>query len=331
MVLAQRLGRRLCAKCKQPVTVERKRLLEIGFTEEQIDKPGFQLYGPKGCAVCNGRGYKGRVGFFELLEVTTEVAQAIQAQVSEEELRKTAVQSGMYTLRNAAILKAIQGVTSLEEVEGNTVIQQDTLPPYLVSPPVEEYEDGDIIIQEGNQDDRNFYKLVRGKVAVLKQGKKIAEITEPGEYFGEMALLDGHTAPATVIAMEDSEIGLLTKEEFDKFLLTNEKIRQNIINILCKRLRDAWLMIKIMSFASAEQRILAVLDNLKDVYGVKDQRGTIINLKLTHKEIASYAAVSRETASRALGKLVKDNVIESFERKYILKDAFFTLTAENKI
>ena len=187
------------------------------------------------------------------------------------------------------------------------------------------------------EEDRNSYMYIvySGKVRAVKlneQGREqILSIHKKNEYFGEMALLDGHTAPATVIAMEDSEIGLLTKEEFDKYLLTNEKIRQNIINILCKRLRDAWLMIKIMSFASAEQRILAVLDNLKDVYGVKDQRGTIINLKLTHKEIASYAAVSRETASRALGKLVKDNVIESFERKYILKDAFFTLTAENKI
>ncbi|MGR0480169.1 MAG: type IV-A pilus assembly ATPase PilB [Candidatus Electronema sp. V4] len=237
MVLAQRLGRRLCAKCKQPITVERKRLLEIGFTEEQIDKPGFQLYGPKGCPVCNGRGYKGRVGFFELLEVTTEVAQAIQAQVSEEELRKTAVQSGMYTLRNAAILKALQGVTSLEEVEGNTVVQQDTLPPYLVSPPVEEFEDGDIIIQEGNQDDRNFYKLVRGKVAVLKQGKKIAEITEPGEYFGEMACILDEPRYASIISVGRSKVKKYPGEKLRELLEKYPDIARHLFKTLAKRLR----------------------------------------------------------------------------------------------
>jgi type IV pilus assembly protein PilB len=237
MVLAQRLGRRLCAKCKQPITVERKRLLEIGFTEEQLDKPGFQLYGPKGCPVCNGRGYKGRVGFFELLEVTSEVAQAIQSQVSEEQLRKVAVQSGMYTLRNAAILKAIQGVTSLEEVEGNTVVQQDTLPPYLVSPPVEEYEDGDIIIQEGNQDDRNFYKLVRGKVAVLKQGKKIAEITEPGEYFGEMACILNEPRYASIISVGRSKVKKYPGDKLQELLEKYPEIARHLFKTLAKRLR----------------------------------------------------------------------------------------------
>ncbi|CAK8717267.1 Type IV-A pilus assembly ATPase PilB [Candidatus Electronema halotolerans] len=237
MVLAQRLGRRLCAKCKQPITVERKRLLEIGFSEEQIDKEGFQLYGPKGCSVCSGRGYKGRVGFFELLEVTTEVAQAIQAQVSEEQLRKVAVQSGMYTLRQAAILKAVQGVTSLDEVEGSTVVHQDTLPPYLVSPPVEEYEDGDIIIQEGNQDDRNFYKLVRGKVAVLKQGKKIAEITEPGEYFGEMACMLQEPRYASVISVGRSKVKKYPGDKLKELLEKYPEISNHLFKTLAKRLR----------------------------------------------------------------------------------------------
>jgi type IV pilus assembly protein PilB len=237
MVLAQRLGRRLCGNCKQPVTVERAKLKEIGFTDEQLDKPGFQLYGPKGCAVCNGRGYKGRVGFFELLEVTSEVAQAIQSQVSEEQLRKVAVQSGMYTLRNAAILKAIQGVTSLDEVLGNTVSQQDTLPPYLVSPPVEEYEDGDIIIQEGNQDDRNFYKLVRGKVSVLKQGKKIAEITEPGEYFGEMACMLDEPRYASVISVGRTKVKKYPGDKLPELLEKYPDISRHLFKTLAKRLR----------------------------------------------------------------------------------------------
>ena len=198
MVLSQRLGRRLCKKCKAPTQYDDKTLIEAGFKESELSS--LKLFKAKGCGECNGLGYKGRVGFFELMEVTQEVAAAIQAEVSEEQLRKVAMQSGMYTLREAALQKAREGVTSLEEVLKRTVVHEETLPPYLVNPDVEEYMDGDVIIQEGNRD-RDFFRLVRGKVAVLRSGKKIAEITEPGEYFGEMATILDVSRTATVVAM----------------------------------------------------------------------------------------------------------------------------------
>lgn len=197
MVLAQRLGRRLCVKCRQPATYTSKELINAGFKEEELDE--LELYIGKGCSTCNGLGYKGRVGFFELMEVTKEVAKAIQAEVSEEQLRKVATQEGMYTLREAALQKAREGVTSLEEVLHRTVVHEDTLPAYLVNPDVEDYQDGDIVIQEGNQD-KDFFKLVRGKIAVLRGGKKIAEITEPGEYFGEMAAIVGGPRSASIVS-----------------------------------------------------------------------------------------------------------------------------------
>jgi len=197
MVLSQRLGRRLCLKCREPATYSKKKLLSVGFNEEEIDN--LSLYKAKGCPECNGLGYKGRVGFFELMEVTDEVAKAIQAEVSEEQLRKIAVQEGMYTLRHAALQKAREGVTSLEEVLRRTVVHEDSLPAYLVNPDVEEYQDGDTIIQEGNKD-KDFFKLVRGKVAVLRGGKKIAEITEPGEYFGEMASILNEVRSASILS-----------------------------------------------------------------------------------------------------------------------------------
>ncbi len=237
MVLAQRLGRRLCAKCKQPITLERKKLLSIGYTEEDIDEKGFQLYGAKGCAICNGLGYKGRVGFFELLEVTDEVAQAIQAEVAEEQLRKVAVQSGMYTLRQAGLRKAKEGVTSVDEVLRRTVAHEDTLPAYLVNPDVEEYEDGDIIIQEGNKEDRNFYKLIRGKVGVMKQGKKIAEITEPGEYFGEMACILEEPRYASIISLGRCKIKRYPGDKLGELIEKYPDISRHLFKTMAKRLR----------------------------------------------------------------------------------------------
>ena len=237
MVLAQRLGRRLCAKCKQPATYDRQELLSIGFTEEQLDAENFQLYEAKGCAVCNGLGYKGRVGFFELLEVTEEVGQAIQAEVPEEQLRKVAIQSGMVPLRQAAIKKAIQGITSVDEILRRTVAHEDTMPAYLVNPDIEEYEDGDIIIQEGNEDDTNFYQLVRGKVGVLKQGKKIAEITEPGEYFGEMACLMNEARYASVISIGRCKIKRYPGEKLTELIEKYPEVSRKLFKTMAKRLR----------------------------------------------------------------------------------------------
>jgi type IV pilus assembly protein PilB len=86
-----------------------------------------------------------------------------------------------------------------------TVANEESLPAYLVNPDVEEYEDGDVIIREGNQD-IDFFKLIRGALTVVKGGKKIAELTEPGEYFGEIAALLGESRSASVISQGRSTI-----------------------------------------------------------------------------------------------------------------------------
>jgi len=173
-----------------------------------------------------------------------------------------------------------------------------------------------------------MYLVYSGKVRVVQtseQGREhILTIHKKNDYFGEMALLDGKTSPATVIAMEESEIGLLGKQDFEHFLTSNDRIRGHIITMLCGRLREAWMMIKVLSFANAEERIMAVLDQLKNLNGVRDQRGVIITLKLTHGQIASYASVSRETATRSIKKLVERGMIEILDNRLILlKNPFF--------
>ncbi len=234
MVLSQRLGRRLCLKCRQPATYSKKELLSAGFREEELDD--LQLYKAKGCSECNGLGYKGRVGFFELMEVTDEVAKAIQAEVSEEQLRKIAVQEGMYTLREAALQKAREGITSLEEVLRRTVVHEDSLPAYLVNPDVEEYQDGDTIIQEGNKD-KDFFKLVRGKVAVLRGGKKIAEITEPGEYFGEMAAILGEARTASIVAAGRCTIKRYPGDKLGELIEKYPDVSKHLFKTLVGRLQ----------------------------------------------------------------------------------------------
>ncbi|MEP3563037.1 MAG: type IV-A pilus assembly ATPase PilB [Marinobacter sp.] len=112
LIIAQRLGRRLCS-CKQPADVPKDVLLAEGFTQEQIET-GFTLFRPKGCDKCSG-GYKGRVGIYEVVKITDDLANMIMEEASSIQIAKKAQTEGFRTLRQSALMKVIQGVTSLEE------------------------------------------------------------------------------------------------------------------------------------------------------------------------------------------------------------------------
>lgn len=237
MVLSQRLARRLCPECKQVVTGYNPAELELyGFNKKDI--PDLKLYGPKGCSNCNGTGYKGRVGLYELMEVTDEVAKAINANVPEDTLRKLAVMEGMKTLRDAGIEKAIQGATSLEEVLKKTTITKEALPAYLVNPEVERYEDKDVIIREGNTD-IDFFKLVQGGVYVVKGGKKIAEIVQPDEYFGEMSAITGEPRTATIISKGRSIIKRFPGDKLSEIIEKYPDVAKHLFEVLAGRLDRA--------------------------------------------------------------------------------------------
>ncbi|MFO7761486.1 MAG: type IV-A pilus assembly ATPase PilB [Desulfobia sp.] len=237
MVQSQRLGRRLCTECRKPITLpDREELLSYGFEEEELE--GLTLYGPVGCPKCRGTGYRGRVGFFELMEVTDEVAQAINAEVPEDQLRKVAIQSGMKPLRRAAIQKAIKGVTSLDEVLKRTVITEESLPAYLVNPDIENYEDGDVIIHQGNKD-IDFFQLIQGTLMVVRDGNKIAEITEPHEYFGEMSAISGEPRSASIISKGRTRIKRFPGDKMMEIIEKHPKVAKHLFRTLVNRLSQS--------------------------------------------------------------------------------------------
>ncbi len=237
MVQSQRLGRRLCNECKTPMREKnREKLMSMGFQEEEID--GLQLYEPRGCTVCKGGGYKGRVGFFELMEVTDEVSKAINASVPEDQLRKIAMQEGMKTLRMAALQKARDGITSIEEVLKKTVITEESLPAYLVNPDVEEYNDGDVIIRQNNTD-KDFFKLIRGAIIVVRDGKKIAEIVQPDEYFGEMSAISGEARSATIISKGRSTVKRYPGDKLMEVIEKYPEVGKHLFMTIVNRLQQA--------------------------------------------------------------------------------------------
>ncbi len=237
MVLSQRLVRRLCSKCKVPLeNLQKDELLNLGFSEEEI--PGLKIYGPKGCGSCLGTGYKGRLGLYELMEVNDEVAKAINAQVPEDQLRKVAIQEGMVALRQSGLEKIRQGSTSIEEVLRRTIITEESLPAYLINPDVEQYENGDVIIREGNTD-IDFFKLVRGELLVVKDGKKIAEIVQPGEYFGEMSAISGETRSASVLSKGRSTIKRFPGDKLIDIIEKYPDVAKHLFKTLVARLEQA--------------------------------------------------------------------------------------------
>lgn len=113
LIIAQRLARRLCSECKEVINVPKEVLKQEGFTDEQI-ATGFKLYHPKGCAKCKG-GYKGRVGVYEVVRITPPMAELIMNDASSIELAKQAQKEGFRNLRQSALRKVIEGLTSLED------------------------------------------------------------------------------------------------------------------------------------------------------------------------------------------------------------------------
>lgn len=119
MIVAQRLIRRVCSNCKEPVKISPQALIEIGFSEE--DARNITVYKGRGCDKCLNSGYKGRIALFEVLDVTDDIKELILVGASALEIRRKALENGMISLRQSGLIKIKDGITTIEEVVRETV------------------------------------------------------------------------------------------------------------------------------------------------------------------------------------------------------------------
>ena len=119
LIQAQRLIRRVCKDCKAEHPTPSEALIEVGFTPQEAKT--LKTYKGKGCSTCNNTGYKGRIGLYEVMEVTDDIRELILIGASALELRKKAIDDGMITLRESGLHKIRSGVTTIEEVVRETV------------------------------------------------------------------------------------------------------------------------------------------------------------------------------------------------------------------
>lgn len=120
LICAQRLVRRICTECKEEVKLPPQALIDIGYTPEEAKT--VKVYKGKGCDRCNGGGYKGRTGLYEVMEITDELRELILVGASALELKKKAIEQGMISLRRSGLIKIAAGMTTIEEVIRETVI-----------------------------------------------------------------------------------------------------------------------------------------------------------------------------------------------------------------
>jgi CRP/FNR family cyclic AMP-dependent transcriptional regulator len=231
-------------------------------------------------------------------------------------------QISQHVVSSIGILKSLPFFASLSDKEISDISKIITQKRFLRN---------EIILME--EDTPSYmYIIFSGKVKVVQISaggrEKALTYHEKGDFFGEMALIDGKTSPAAVVAIEDAVIGLIHKAAFETYLLKNEKVVFQLIATLCRRLRESWMMVKVLSFADAEQRVRATLQILSEQYGEEDARGTIIALRLTHRDIASYSSVSRETATRLLDRFIKEGEVEIVrDRNILIRPPFYKKTS----
>lgn len=118
VIVAQRLLRKICTNCREIVQVERELLISCGFAPSSADK--IKVYKGKGCDMCSGTGYKGRIAIYEVMEATPKVRELILKNPSADELKAQAIKDGMKTLRMSALTKVAQGLTTIEEALSNS-------------------------------------------------------------------------------------------------------------------------------------------------------------------------------------------------------------------
>ncbi|MEK7385087.1 MAG: ATPase, T2SS/T4P/T4SS family, partial [candidate division NC10 bacterium] len=114
LILAQRLGRKVCKACKEPYEADEESLVPYGHLSQGLGKVNF--YKGKGCATCNFTGMKGRVAIYEVMPITEEIRNAILRNAPTAELRELARSQGMKSLRQSGLMKVLDGTTTVEEV-----------------------------------------------------------------------------------------------------------------------------------------------------------------------------------------------------------------------
>ena len=185
---------------------------------------------------------------------------------------------------------------------------------------IEEFKKNEVILQEEDTNEY-MYIILFGNVKVTqttKDGKEIIlSMHKSDDFFGEISLIDGKTSPATVTATDNSLIAIVSKRDFYALIFNQDKVLENLLTILCSRLRDSWKRIELLNFKNASDRIKMIFLMLSYDNGKKTDEGIVLNIKMTHQNIADMTGLTRETVTRIIDKLQTAGEISVLKNKRI--------------
>ena len=185
------------------------------------------------------------------------------------------------------------------------------------------YENGNYIFLEDSEGEQCFF-VAKGSVKVTRLSKDGREVIltmlNAGDFFGEMSLLDGESRSANVIALEETEVLTLNREDFLVVLHDYPTIAIQLVTEMAGRLRKSDRQIASLSLSDAEKRITMCIIRFADDQGVIKNGKVSIPKTPIQQDIANMAGTSRETVSRALSILEKENLIERNGRELIILD-----------
>jgi len=191
---------------------------------------------------------------------------------------------------------------------------------------IKEFLRNEIILQE-EETTEFMYIVLFGKVKVVQiteEGKEILlAIHQSNDFFGELSLIDGRTSAATVLATKDSLVAIISKKNFYSLIFGQKKVLENLLRILCSRLRESWKRVHILNFRNAPQRIRMLFIFLSNETGKETQGGILLNDKLTHQEIADMTGLTRETVTRVLNKWRRNGQISVLKNKFVRLNPLF--------
>ncbi len=215
----------------------------------------------------------------------------------------------------------------LKKIQLFSTLSHDELEKLKALLHIKKFRKNEIILFEEDTNEY-MYAILKGKVKVYRvteDGKEIIlAVHGEGEFFGEMSLIDQKTSPATVVAMTDSEVALLSRKEFFLLITHNPRVLEQLLLILCNRLRDSWQKVEMLNFKNASHRIKILLLMLARDHGVQQEDGEVLlNFKLTHQDIADMTGLTRETVTRVVDRWQKDGEIVVKKGKlFLLKKPF---------
>lgn len=209
-------------------------------------------------------------------------------------------------LRQTALFSTLTAA-ELQQVSGKIVVRN--------------FKKGETILRE-EKTSEFMYIILDGAVKVVQftdGGKEIiVSVHQSGDFFGELSLIDGKTAPATVCATKNSILAIISRNDFYSLLYSQSKVLDNLLKIFCARFRESMKKIQMLNFNNASQRIKMLFLMLSDSYGEIKPDGTILKIKLIHQDIADMTGLTRETVTRVLDKWQRSGEIKILKEKFIL-------------